>query len=827
MALERNGLIRVPCSPNEPGIGERMPKDESGKVTCPICGYESPEGSARCEHCYSSLLPVATENEGRGKDSKTVPDEKELDELKLVPGVGEAKAEALHEAGYRSIKDLKSARVDDLASVKGIGEKLATKILESVHRMSTGTTDSSLANWLSGEDDGLSDWLSGDERARPEATVANRERPRDDSLARWLAGDEEDVSVWLDETRTAEVEPHEIGPNELLAREAELIQLRETLREKLRQLDIGDFDAQGTIEELAKVRGDYELERNKTRELEEELENVKRGSIAVIKFIKSQQGGEADQDALADKLASEMANRETLELQIMQLEETVSALKDKLDSGLQELPSDAQALKQQEIALAERQAQLDAMKKQLLAKEEALSRGALVGAPGEAGVVVDPGLVQKVQEYARREQELLAKAQDLESRLAQAKLETKQKEEMMKLSSAPGKTMDKEVLRKVEDAQRIERTLVVREQEVQRLREDLKIREEEITKLKEPMKYKEDEMLRREEDLMYRERLLQEELKKVSQARAELTSQDELTLKRRLEELQAEVTVKEEEIRSKEKYLSAKEEELRLREQGVITEEIERREQERMLEFKQEKVKTGTARLDDLLLGGVPFGSNILIYGPPFTGKEVLLSAFIAEGLKKGIPALWILTEKSPKEMREEMSYVVSGYEEYEKLGLVRYVDAYSRSMGDESQDPYAEYIESPTDYESIQKAIENATKAFKEKHEYYRVGFRSISTLIAYLDPGTAFRFLSPVVGRRKRDRAVAVYTIEKGVHGEQEIQMIGSLMDGMIEFKVENLNTFLSVRGICDVQSRAFIRYSATKTGVSIGSFSLDHIR
>ena len=98
---------------------------------------------------------------------------------------------------------------------------------------------------------------------------------------------------------------------------------------------------------------------------------------------------------------------------------------------------------------------------------------------------------------------------------------------------------------------------------------------------------------------------------------------------------------------------------------------------------------------------------------------------------------------------------------------------------------------------------------------------------MIAYLDPNTAFRFLSPIVGRRKRDRSVGMYTIEKGVHGDQEIQMLGSLMDGMIEFKLENLNTFLSIKGICDVQSRAFIRYSSPKSGVTIGSFSLDHIR
>jgi len=802
-----------------------MPSEEEppDTITCPICGYESPKGSTKCNHCYSSLQPGKAEE----KPKEEVEEDKELEELRLVPGVGEAKAEILRQAGYRSIKELRKASVEELSSVKGIGEKLASKIIEGAVQLGANTGGSHLADWLSGEDEGLNEWLSGEERTQPMAAVARKEMSRDDSLARWLSGQEEDVNTWLEETRTVEPVPQDqIGPNELLAREAELIQLRETIREKLQAFESGQFDPEATIEELAKARADLEVERTNTRQLEEELENVKRGSIAVIKFIKSQQGSETDQRTITDKLASEMANRENLELKIMQLEEVASVLRDKIESSVMELPPDAQELKRQQMALVEKDAQLHAMKKQLLSKEEALSRGVLAGAIGGAPMV-DPELAQKVAESAKREQEANSLVLDLQTKLSGAQMALKQKEEMMKITSGSAKVVDKDIMRKLEDAQRIERTIAVREQEAQRLREELKIRDEELQKLKEPMKYKEEEMLRREEDLMFRERLLQEEQKKVSRSQAELGSQDELTLKRRLEELQAEVNAKEVEIRNKEKYLSMKEEDLRLREQGVITDEIEKREQDRMLEVKQERIKTGTARLDDLLLGGMPFGANVLIYGPPFTGKEILLNVFIAEGLKKGIPAMWVLTEKSPKEIREEMQFIVSGYDEYEKLGLVRYVDAYSRSMGDDSQDPYTDYIESPTDYESIQKAIEVSAKKFKEKHEYYRVGFRSISTLIAYLDPATAFRFLSPVVGRRKRDKAVAMYTIEKGVHGEQEIQMIGSLMDGMIEFKVENLNTFLAIRGICDVQSRAYIRYSSTKVGVTIGSFSLDHIR
>lgn len=805
-----------------------MPKTaepSEGMVTCPICGHESPEGSKRCENCYTSL-----EDSQPSEDGETmIPDhERDIEDLLRVPGVGEAKAEILYEAGYRSVKDLQNAKVEELATVKGIGERLANKIIHNVAAIGQPVVPAhGLEEWLAGEDEGLSEWLSGEEHGHSESSVADSEPAGNDSLAKWLSGQEEDVNIWLEEPRVQEEQEERIGPHELLAREAELIQLRETLREKVRQIELGEFDPQATIEELAKVRGELEIEKGKTKELNEELENVKRGSIAVIKFIKNQQGSDVDHSTLTDKLASEMADRETLELKIMQLEEVVSTMKENVEQSISELPPDAQELKRREIALTEKEAELEAMKKQLLSKEEALSKGVIAAAMQANGKSAADDAVAQTSAWAKREQEYMAKLHDEQAKLAAAEISLKQKDDLLKLAGGHGEGMDKEVLEKLEDMQRLERGLALREQEVQQLKEDIKIREEELTKLKEPMKYKEEEMLRREEDLMFREKLLTEEQKKVSRVQAELSSVDELTLKKRLEELQSEVTAKEEEIRSKEKYLAAKEEELRVREQGVISEEIEKREADRQLEIKQEKVKTGTTRLDDLLLGGMPFGSNVLVYGPPFTGKEVLMNVFIAEGLKKGIPAIWIITEKSTREIREEMMFVLSGYEEYEKKGLVRYVDAYSRSMGDESQDEYTEYIESPTDYESIQKAVESAAKKFKEEHEYYRVAFRSISTLIAYLDPGTAFRFLSPVVGRRKRDRAVAMYTIEKGVHGEQEIQMIGSVMDGMIEFKVENLNTFLAVRGICDVQSRAFVRYNATKSTVTIGSFSLDHIR
>src|SRR5947209_19935866 len=104
----------------------------------------------------------------------------------------------------------------------------------------------------------------------------------------------------------------------------------------------------------------------------------------------------------------------------------------------------------------------------------------------------------------------------------------------------------------------------------------------------------------------------------------------------------------------------------------------------------------------------------------------------MAEVLKKGVPVLWILTDKGPTEVREEMAFALPGYEEYEKLGLVQYIDTYSKSMGAEASDPNTTYIDEPTDYQSILKTVDGRLEEWKKKYTTYRRGFRRGRMLIA-----------------------------------------------------------------------------------------------
>jgi KaiC/GvpD/RAD55 family RecA-like ATPase len=727
--------------------------------------------------------------------------------------------------------------------------------------------DKGLASWLSGEggDDDLGAWMGDESVGKPKMDAVPgkppEQRPKEegqDALRKWLSGEDETLEDWLgDKPLKPKSKAIDMGPvgkqltekdklldqreqaikkkeEEIEGLRIEMEETKKAMGEAIKKIDVGDFDAIKILEETARLNKDLNLETRKRKQLEEEVQQVKKGSLAVIKYVKAQQmqdkGGAAK--SLKKKLDDEKVKIEDLEAKLKKSDEIMKALRAEIESGLDKLPESAKDAKKQSLELAELRKVLESTEKELKKAKDEFNQKIRSGAStSEADVELQQRMAAelnaKEQEWIGKEGELKQKVIELEEKLHDFEIDNKLRQEKNDLSGKSDVEINSEMEMKIRELQVKEKSLLIREDEIQRLKEKLKVMEAELKQVKEPLAYKEEEMLRREEDMVYREQMLIEERRKVEEAMRESGSMESHQMKKKLEELQMAINRKEEEIRSKEQYLKAKSEELKVREKGLIEEEIDAREEDRKMELKIEKVKTGDRRLDDLLLGGIPFGTNVLIYGPPFTGKETTINSFIGEGLAKGVPAILIITEKLPSEIREEMMFVVSGFEEYERLGLVKFVDAYSRSIGIEDTEPNVTYVDDPTDHISIMKAVDSVAKEVLKTHKYYRLAFRSISTLIAYLDSGTVFKFLQPFCGKRKRERSVGMFAIEKGMHDEQDIQKIQSVMDGIIDYKIEQLKTFLSIRGICDVQSRAWIDYTYSKQGLSIGSFSLDHIR
>ena len=62
----------------------------------------------------------------------------------------------------------------------------------------------------------------------------------------------------------------------------------------------------------------------------------------------------------------------------------------------------------------------------------------------------------------------------------------------------------------------------------------------------------------------------------------------------------------------------------------------------------QTRVSIGVPELDALMGGGIPDGNSLLLAGPSGSGKSVLASQFIAEGLRQGEPGVVAIFEELP-----------------------------------------------------------------------------------------------------------------------------------------------------------------------------------
>jgi len=63
------------------------------------------------------------------------------------------------------------------------------------------------------------------------------------------------------------------------------------------------------------------------------------------------------------------------------------------------------------------------------------------------------------------------------------------------------------------------------------------------------------------------------------------------------------------------------------------------------------RVPMGIPGLDDMLGGGLPVGYSLLVVGPTGSGKTVLATEFLAEGVRRGEPGVIAAFEKSPSQL--------------------------------------------------------------------------------------------------------------------------------------------------------------------------------
>jgi hypothetical protein len=248
--------------------------------------------------------------------------------------------------------------------------------------------------------------------------------------------------------------------------------------------------------------------------------------------------------------------------------------------------------------------------------------------------------------------------------------------------------------------------------------------------------------------------------------------------------------------------------------------------------LKDGRASTGLGRLDELLLGGLPPKAQVILIGPPFTGKEILLYTFLSEGLKRGESVIVVSTSRGPGEVAQEIGMVMPQFREFEQLGRVHWIDASNPSatptLGESGGAVHA-VVKGPGDYAGILAALAAAVKRGGSggKERSYRVGVMSLSACIAQGDEKSTFTFLPNIVGILKQRNAMGLYLVDPGTLSDAQVESTLSRMEGAVHFKQDRGKTVLSIQGLGEVATRDWVEYRATNRSLTLGSFALERIR
>lgn len=228
-------------------------------------------------------------------------------------------------------------------------------------------------------------------------------------------------------------------------------------------------------------------------------------------------------------------------------------------------------------------------------------------------------------------------------------------------------------------------------------------------------------------------------------------------------------------------------------------------------------IKTGISKLDEMLGGGIKRGANIMLIGPPMSGKKIISNYIMYYGAARNENAVIEVNTYEP-------GYLILERLKENKLNLtlskVGIVDCLTRMIGIETyEDESIKIASSSVDLTDIGVKISQHFENFFTKKNIRKIqlNINSLSTLLMYSNIKTVFRFLQVFTGRIKAAGGLGIYVIESGVHDMQVITALSQLFDGKIEIKSEKDKNFLRIVGLLPKPTQ-WLEYEINNANVRI---------
>ncbi|MGH7429872.1 MAG: response regulator [Candidatus Methylomirabilaceae bacterium] len=202
-------------------------------------------------------------------------------------------------------------------------------------------------------------------------------------------------------------------------------------------------------------------------------------------------------------------------------------------------------------------------------------------------------------------------------------------------------------------------------------------------------------------------------------------------------------------------------------------------------------IRTGLPSLDRALGGGLPTGSNLMVLGLLGSGKSTFGRTFIAAGLEKGEPCLFLSVDDNPAIVRRGLRDAAGpGFPMSEESQMFRLVDGYSWCGGGAGTDERFA-VTGILELTQLSGVVSDAAAELGQTLHERRGGRRvidSISSLLVNFELPSVQRFVAHLARSAAACGGVSsLFIVEEGSVSDQVLNNIRYVMDGVLEFKRE----------------------------------------
>ncbi|NJE11096.1 ATPase domain-containing protein [Thermococcus sp. MAR1] len=134
-----------------------------------------------------------------------------------------------------------------------------------------------------------------------------------------------------------------------------------------------------------------------------------------------------------------------------------------------------------------------------------------------------------------------------------------------------------------------------------------------------------------------------------------------------------------------------------------------------VMKYTVKRVKSGIPGFDDLIEGGFPAGTTVLVTGPTGSGKTTFGVQFVYKGaVEYNEPGVIVTLEERAQDLRREMLAFGWDLEKYERERMIAIVDGVSAVVGLPSEEQYV--LEGNLNAEDFLRYIYRVVKAINAK---------------------------------------------------------------------------------------------------------------